>query len=489
MISPLSRRAVSSALLLAGATALAAAPAQRPNVLFVFADQLRASATGYGGDPNVSTPNLDRLAAQSLNFRNAVSVAPVCTPYRAALLTGRFPTSTGMFLNDAHLPSAEVTIAEVLKAAGYATGYIGKWHLDGHGRSAYIPPERRQGFDYWKAAECDHNYNRSHYYTGNSPEKLFWDGYDAFAQTKDVQQYLRGRAQRPGEPFCLFVSYGTPHFPHGTAPAEFKAKYPPEMIRFLPNVPPEQRNDKVRVEAQGYYAHTEALDHCIGELVRTLDETGLRENTVFVFTSDHGEMMGSHGVRPYTKQVPYADSAHVPFLLRFPSAHGATGRVVVTPLTTPDIMPTLLRLARVTAPPSCEGRDLSALVTGAARELSEHDALYMGVAPFASREDNTPYRAIRTSRYTYVRRPAGPWMLFDDQADPHQLDNLVGQPAHAALVREMDQRLSAALRAARDDFQSPEYYVRKFGYELAPHGSVSYQPGARVQSPRIVATP
>jgi hypothetical protein len=122
-------------------------------------------------------------------------------------------------------------------------------------------------------------------------------------------------------------------------------------------------------------------------------------------------------------------------------------------------------------------------------EVAEHDALYMGVAPFTSKEDNTPYRAIRTSRYTYVRRPAGPWMLFDDQADPHQLDNLVGQPAHVALVREMDQRLSAALRAARDDFQSPEYYVRKFSYELAPHGSVSYQPGARVQSPRIVASP
>ena len=485
MKSPMFRCAVSSALLLAGAAALAAAPAQRPNLLFVFADQLRASATGYGGDLNVRTPHLDRLAAQSMNFRNAVSVAPVCTPYRAALLTGRFPTSTGMFLNDAYLPEAEVTLAEVLKAAGYATGYIGKWHLDGHQRAGYIPPERRQGFEYWKAAECDHNYNHSHYYTGNSPEKLFWEGYDAFAQTKDVQQYLRSRAKE-GKPFCLVVSYGTPHFPHGSAPAEFKAKYPPDKIRFQPNVPPEQQTAKVRAEAQGYYAHLEALDQCIGDLVRTLDETGLRENTIFVFTSDHGEMMGSHGVRPYTKQVAYAEAANVPFLLRFPRAHGATGRSVATPLTTPDIMPTLLQLAGVSAPPTCEGRNLSALVTGTARELPEHAALYMGVAPFTGREDNTPYRAIRTSRYTYVRRLAGPSLLFDDQTDPQQLDNLVGQPAHTALVREMDQRLSSALRAARDDFQPPEYYVKKFGYELAPHGSVAYAPGAKVQSPREV---
>lgn len=482
------RGTVSSVLLLAGVPALGAAPAQRPNLLFVFADQLRASATAYAGDLNARTPHLDRLSQQSLNFRNAVSVAPVCTPYRAALLTGRFPTSTGMFLNDAYLPDAEVTIAEVLQAAGYATGYIGKWHLDGHQRAGYIPPERRQGFDYWKAAECDHNYNHSHYYTGNSPEKLFWEGYDAFAQTKDAQQYLRGRAKE-GKPFCLFISYGTPHFPHGSAPAEFKAKYPPEKIRFQTNVPPEQQTAKVRAEAQGYYAHLEALDQCIGDLVRTLDETGLRENTIFVFTSDHGEMMGAHGVRPYTKQVAYAEAAGVPFLLRFPRAHGATGRSVATPLTTPDLMPTLLHLTGVSAPPSCEGRDLSALVTGKAQELPEHAALYMGVAPFTAQEDNTPYRAIRTNRYTYVRRLTGPPLLFDDQADPQQLVNLAGQPAHAALAHELDQRLAAALRAARDDFRPPEYYVKKFGYELAPHGSISYQPGAKVQSPRVVATP
>ena len=473
--------AVLAALLLAG-PAMFGATAAKPNLLFVFADQLRASATGYGGDLNVRTPSLDKLAQESVNFRNAVSVCPVCTPYRAALLTGRFPTTTGMFLNDAYLPEREVTIAEVLKQAGYATGYVGKWHLDGHQRAGYIPPERRQGFDYWKAAECDHTYNHSHYYTGNSPEKQFWDGYDAFAQTKDVQQYLRNQA-RTGQPFCLFVSYGTPHFPHGTAPDEFKAKYPPEGIRFPPNVPAAMQTDQVRREAQGYYAHTEALDRCIGDLLQTLADTGLQDNTILVFTSDHGEMMGAHGVRPYTKQVSSAEAAHVPFLLRYPKAHGTRGRVVSTSLTTPDIMPTLLHLAGVPIPATVEGHDLSALVAGRDQAPPDRAALYMGVAPFAAKENNTPYRAIRTNRYTYVRRLEGPWMLFDDQADPHQMNNLVNQPAHAALVREMDQRLTAALREAHDDFQPPGYYVKKFGYELAPHGSVPYTPGARMQSP------
>jgi arylsulfatase A-like enzyme/acetyl esterase/lipase len=456
----------------------------KPNIFFVFADQLRASATGYGGDPNVRTPNLDTLARQGLNFRNAVSVCPVCTPYRAALITGRFPTTTGMFLNDAYLPDGELSIAEVLKPAGYDTGYIGKWHLDGHGRLNYIPPERRQGFDYWKVAECDHNYNHSLYYTGNSSEKRFWDGYDAVAQTRDAQQYLRDHAHT-GKPFCLFLSYGIPHFPHGSAPEQFKALYPPDKIKFSPNVPPEMQTQKVRTEAQGYYAHIRALDQCIGDLTKTLAEVGLDKNTILVFTSDHGEMMGSQGIRPYTKQVVYNEAAHVPFLLRYPKAHGATGHPVLTPLTTPDIMPTLLGLAGVPIPATVEGKDLSALVSLDDKELPDHDALYMGVAPFAGDGNNTPYRAIRTSRYTYVRRLEGPWLLFDDQNDPYQTNNLVNQ---SALAHELNQRLQAALQGAHDDFRPPAYYVEKFGYELAPHGSISYGLGARVQSPRPLAT-
>jgi len=121
---------------------------KRPNIVFVLVDQWRASAFGYTGDPNVKTPQLDKLAAQSVNFANAVSMLPVCTPYRAALITGRSPITTGMFLNDIYLPESELCMGEIFQEAGYNTAYIGKWHLDGHGRTWYIPPERRQGFDY-----------------------------------------------------------------------------------------------------------------------------------------------------------------------------------------------------------------------------------------------------------------------------------------------------------------------------------------------------
>ena len=356
---------------------LTAAETAKPNIVILVADQWRASATGYAGDPNVKTPALDRLAGECIWFRNAVSVCPVCTPFRAALMTGRWPTSTGMFLNDLHLPDRELCMPEILKRAGYATAYIGKWHLDGHGRESYIPPERRRGWEYWKAAECDHTYNHSHYYAGTSQEKKYWDGYDAIAQTKDACAYIRQPA-RQGQPFVLMVAYGPPHFPHKTAPQAYQDLYPPEKIKLPPNVP-ETLRAKAQRESQGYYAHCTALDKCVADVLGVLSETALAEKTIVLFTADHGEMMGSHGCPPSMKQQPWDESAHVPLLLRYPAAHGRRGRAVQTSLTTPDILPTLLGLAGVAIPATIEGEDLSPLVRGGPEQL-DRAALYMGVA-------------------------------------------------------------------------------------------------------------
>lgn len=468
---------------LVSSPAMAANQAQpRPNLLYLLADQWRASATGYAGDPNVNTPNLDRLAKESQNFCNAVSVLPVCTPHRAALMTGRYPTTTGMFLNDAHLPDEELCMAEILGGAGYSTAYIGKWHLDGHGREAFVAPERRQGWQYWKAAECDHNYNHSHYYAGNSDVKQFWEGYDAFAQTKDAQQYLRDHAAK-GQPFVLMVAYGVPHFPHGTAPGRFKAMYPLENIKLPPNVP-QSMLAKARTEAQGYYAHCTALDQCIGDLLGTLNETGLAENTIVVFSSDHGEMLGSQGVSPTQKQVAWSESARVPFLMRVP---GIASRKVTTPITTPDILPTLLGLAGVAKPEgSIEGEDLSSLI----REGRDDDraALYMCISPFspeARRGNLKEYRAIKTSRYTYVRGLEGPWLLYDDEKDPNQVNNLAGVPDCAPLVKTMEGLLQAQLKRSGDGFRPGKSYLKEWGYQVGEHGSVPYAAGVTtVQTPR-----
>ncbi len=447
---------------------------KKTNIVFLLADQWRASATGYAGDPNVKTPHLDRLAKESLNFRNAVSVCPVCTPYRASLLTGRYPTSTGMFLNDAHLPDSELCIAEVLRSNGYKTAYIGKWHLDGHGRKDYIPPERRQGFEYWKTAECDHDYNHSHYYTGHSDEMRFWDGYDVFAQTKDASQYIREQA-KADHPFALFISYGTPHFPHHTAPEEYKKNYPIEKIKLPANVPPEME-DLARKEAQGYYAHCEALDDSIGELLAEIEQTGLKEETIVVFTSDHGEMLGSHGVIPTEKQVPWAESARVPFLLRYPAVFEKRGQVFDLPLNTPDIFPTLLGLAGITIPPSIEGDDLTEIMKNG-EDDENHAALYMAVAPFNRfTELRKEYRAAKTGRYTYVRRLDGPWLLYDDLKDPFQMENLVDKPEYSALLKDMDKRLSSLLEKVCDDFRPAASYIAEWGFDVDPErGHIPYK--------------
>ena len=205
-----------------------AGAAEPPNILFVIADQWRAQAFGFAGDPNVQTPHLDALQRESVHCVNAVSAVPVCCPARASLLTGQRPLTHGVILNDVSLDPSAVTLAKVFAAAGYDTGYIGKWHLNGHGRSAFIPRERRQGFDYWKALECTHDYNHSYYYA-DGPEKLEWPGYDAIAQTRDAQQYLRDHAKAE-KPFLLFLSWGPPHNPYQNAPKADREKYQPRQL-------------------------------------------------------------------------------------------------------------------------------------------------------------------------------------------------------------------------------------------------------------------
>ncbi|SEG42616.1 Arylsulfatase A [Algoriphagus boritolerans DSM 17298 = JCM 18970] len=445
---------------------------KKPNIIYILVDQWRASATGYAGDPNVNTPNLDLLAKESFNFLNAVSVIPICTPYRASLMTGRFPTSTGMFLNDLHLPPTELCIGDALVSGGYQTGYIGKWHLDGHGRHSFIPKERRRGFQYWKVAECDHNYNNSHYYSGDSDEKLYWDGYDVFAQTKDAQQYIRDHADAD-KPFALFLSYGTPHFPHPTAPEEYKERYPLDKIILPANVPDSTINETLLLEAQGYYAHCEALDKSIGDLLATLDEMGLAENTLLVFTSDHGEMLGSHGVRAKAKQVPLSESAMVPFLLRYPAIHGVKGTEITMPINTPDIFPTLFGLAGLPIPATVEGEDLSSVIIDG-KERENRAVLYMNLAPFVKGEYGREYRAVKTPKYSYVRSLEGPWLLFDDIKDPLQMDNLVLNPEFSDLVGSMDKKLQEKLREIDDDFRPAQSYVEEWGLVLEPGGTIFY---------------
>jgi len=440
----------------------------RPNVVVVLADQWRAQATGYAGDPNVRTPNLDRLAGESVHFTGAVAGCPVCSPYRASLMTGQFPLTHGVFLNDVCLSHRAVSLAEAFGRAGYRTAYIGKWHLDGRGRSSYIPPERRQGFDFWKALECTHEYWNSPYYAGDSAEKLTWEGYDAFAQTREAQRFLRGQS---GEgPFLLVLSWGPPHDPYHTAPPACRGLYDPDRLLLRANVP----EDAAPRALAGYYGHISALDACVGRLRQTLADSRLDENTLLVFTSDHGDMLGSQG--QHKKQRPWEESIRVPLLLRWPAGLGPEPRTVEKLIDAPDLMPTLLSLAGVAIPETVEGKDLSAHAAGEPAPADDA-ALLMCASPFGQfvrRKGGREYRGVRTRRHTYVRDLRGPWLLYDNRADPGQLRNLCGDPDHAAVQADLEAALRRRLDETADEFLPGEEYLRRWGYVTDANGTVPY---------------
>ncbi|HOX57262.1 MAG TPA: sulfatase [Candidatus Paceibacterota bacterium] len=446
--------------------------ARPPNVLFVLADQWRAEAFGYAGNPDVKTPHLDQLQREGVHLVNAVSGLPVCCPTRASLLTGQRPLTHGVFLNDVPLDPEAVTIGKVLRAAGYDTGYIGKWHVDGHGRSNFIPRERRQGFEYWKVLECTHDYNHSAYYA-DGPEKLYWDGYDAIAQTRDAQQYLRDHAQSQ-KPFFLYLAWGPPHDPYFTAPEKYRAMYDPAKLTLRPNVP-EAGSANARKVLAGYYAHCTALDDCFGELRRTLQETGLAENTLLVFTSDHGDMLGSQGATH--KQRPWDEAIRVPLLVRWPKGLGTKARHLDAPINSEDLMPTLLGLCGLPVPKTVEGLDYSGYVRGK-RNPGDGATVFACVSPFGQwtrRQGGKEYRGVRTTRYTYVRDLNGPWLLYDNQTDPCQTNNLVNMPKQARLQARLEGLLSRKLKERHDEFLSGEAYIKQWGYKVDANGTVPYE--------------
>ena len=282
----------------------------KPNVVFLLTDQWRLQALGYAGNAQVQTPNIDRLAGESVNFKHAISGYSVCCPWRASFLTGQYPLTHGVIVNDVPISSDPVGLGDAFKSAGYNTAFIGKWHVDGHGRSNYIPQERRLGFDYFKALECSHDYNQSAYYDNDDPTMRIWDGYDVFAQTADAQRYIE--SQSADQPFLLVLSWGPPHNPYQTAPQEYRDMYDPNDIQLRPNVPALMA-EEAREWLAGYYAHCTAIDKSVGDIMRTLGECNLAENTVLVFASDHGDMLGSQGT--VRKQKPWDESIRVPFLL------------------------------------------------------------------------------------------------------------------------------------------------------------------------------
>jgi arylsulfatase A-like enzyme len=457
-------------------------PAKRPNLIYVFADQLRASAVGYAGDRRARTPHIDRLAAQGVSFSNAVSTMPVCAAHRASLFSGLYPSTTGMVVNELRVNPAHRCLGHVLTEAGYETGYIGKWHLWGNiagnheaDASHYIPPQSRRyrlGFDgYWAAYNFNHQYKKAFYF-GDSPRRVLVDGYEPDVQTDLALRFIRDKARKP-KPFALVLSYGVPHDPwtddnvlkEDVRPFEGVDFPLPETWADTPDPYMDRDTDPARWLAvfkpslpgwrRNYYAMNANLDRNVGRLLRALEEGGIAADTIVVFSSDHGEMFGAHG--RVQKLTFYEEAARVPFLVRWPGRVPA-GSVRDACLGTPDILPSVLGLMGLPIPAGVEGMDLSRLALGKGGPEPEA-AFLQGMGHTYEWIDGFEWRAVRDKRHTYaVYRRDGSEHLYDNVDDPFQKINRAADPALGPTLRGFRDRLAEKRRELQDTFEVCTWY-------------------------------
>lgn len=448
----------------------------RPNLLFVIADQWRASAIGaQGGDP-VITPNLDALAAESRSLTNAVSNYPVCSPCRAMWMSGQYPFANGVPLNvnsvtaplGVGLRPDATCWSDVLHDAGYDLGYIGKWHLDpptdadaryGEGPredgcvwDAYTPRGRRHGFDFWYSHGCCDDHLRPHYWTTDAPREqpVQVDEWSPIHETDVAETFLRSAAQRyhaDGTPFGLVVSYNPPHQPFDTVPARYLQPYRDLDERQLLVRPNVEHDSEAGAEAARiaprYFAAMTGVDEQIGRLLAALAEQHLDRDTVVVFTSDHGMQLGSHGL--IYKNVWFDESLLVPFLVRAPG-HVRPGRDDLL-LSSPDVAPTLLGLLGLAdrIPAAMHGRDLSGPLRG---EDGPRPGTALYLRPSGGVEGAAAdMRGLRThSRMLVVERhPDARTVvrLYDLDDDPYQRSDIAAERPRevATLLGQLDAEL------------------------------------------------
>ena len=448
---------------------------QRPNLIYVMADAYRAQAMGFMNADPVATPNLDAFADQAVKLSHCVSTKPICSPYRGMLLTGRYLHDNGVPKNcnsdrpEVYLRPETVCWSDILAAEGYSLGYIGKWHLDTPGDQphewlsnrgprtrqwdAFTPPgPQRHGFGFWYAYGCCNTHFQPHYWTGEGgiESRIDVDQWAPEHEADVAISFLRnegGAYRHAQQPFALVWAPNPPHGPHHFVPEKYRAVYrdrPIEQLLNRPNVQLEGGDGSEAPDvAADYFAMCTGVDEQFGRLLSELDAQGLAENTIVIFTSDHGEMLGSHG--RMRKSVWYDESMLVPFLMRYPAS--ARPRWDDLLLSTPDLCPTLLGLCGLAdkTPDGVQGQDLSATLTrGEGPRPSE--ALYLSADTDSATSGAV---GLRTQRYTYVCPLAGGSdqlpgrLLFDSQTDPYQMTNLAA--GHPDVVADLHGRLLARL--------------------------------------------
>ncbi len=409
----------------------------RPNVVLVFSDQQRFDAVGCNGNDFVHTPNVDRLAREGVRFTTATTAWPVCTPARATMWTGLLPHAHGIMHNtygERDLLRAAgwsgSTLFDGLRAVGYATAYFGKWHL-GEADPGLV--DEWAGFNsaggHWQGGRVD-------------------GAYKPDLQTDASLEYLRSRASRPDEPFLMVQSYYPPHQPY-SAPQRHMDRYRAMGVPF-----------------PGYYAGVDAIDECFGRILTTLDETGLAENTLVAYFSDHGETF-NYRRESRNKFVLYDESVRVPLVVRWPNG-AAAGHVSVDMVGLEDLYPTLLSAAQAPVPDrALHGRDLVPLLRGE-RPDGWREAAYLETVTFGGLEGlrvlpGRVQRGVRTPHWKLILSEDGQHELFDLAADPEEeadvyrtpRDDPHGRfehlPSYAHVIEDLADLLARTARELGDD--------------------------------------
>jgi len=401
-----------------------------PNVIFILTDQQRWDTVGP------FTPTLDRMARLGTQATVALTPQPVCAPARAALQTGRYPTTTGVHRNGLALPAGERTLAHHFGRAGYATGYIGKWHL---GSGDPVPESERGGYQSWLAAntlEFTSDAYRTIAYD-EAGEPVFLPGYRSDALVDAAIRYVADHHERP---FYLFLSFLEPHHQNEVddhpAPDGYAERY---QGRWLPPDLATLGGTAAR-HLGGYLGQVKRLDEGLGRLLDALRSMELLDDTIVAYTSDHG----SHFK---TRNDEYKRSCHdaslrVPLALRGPGFDG--GGAITRPVSTIDLPPTLLEAAGLEVPAKMQGRSFLPLLRDSRAPWPQE--------VFFQVSESEMGRGIRTSRWKYyaVAQDADPWdeaassryreqALYDLASDPYELVNLAGLRSHrkeAAALRE-----------------------------------------------------
>jgi arylsulfatase A-like enzyme len=410
---------------------------KQPNVVVVLTDQQRHDTSGLHGNPMGLTPNFDRLAMAGTHVFNSFACQPLCGPARAALQTGKWATETGVFRNELTLDPGAETLPRVFARAGYDTAYIGKWHL---AAQEPVPPHLRGGWQDWLGANnlefCSDAYDCVLYDGEGQARKL--PGYRVDAMTDAAIRYIDTHQDRP---FLLFLSFLEPHHQNHTddypPPDGYRQAMdahlwtPPDLVALGGSSP---------WHLAGYYGMVRRLDEAFGRLMDALKSLGMVENTIVLFTSDHS-------CHFKTRNTEYKRSCHesavrVPTMLTGPGFNGG-GRVTGL-FSTPDIAPTLIDAAGLEVPAAMTGRSILPLVRDARAEWRQD--------VFFQISETETGRAIRTHRWKYGvtsdyhhDRPGSDSYreayLYDLDADPHEMVNLIGMNSFASVTADLRDRL------------------------------------------------